>query len=472
MRWPSLLFTVLTVLTVHTVSGLRPPLTARRPACHAPCARARQALALADNASPPDSGPLASLGRATLRVRDFVDKRFFLVGVVGAVALAAVAPSVGRKGGILRPELTVAWGATCGIFLLAGLSLPTNQLRAAALQWREHTIIQSFNLVAIPLAMMGVCAALSPFGIFERSVLDGMLVMAALPTTVNMCVALTRSSNGNEALAIFNAVLGNVFGVVVTPLLLLALVGRTGAISISDTLRKLAAKVLLPLLAGQLCRRAFGPTLAAAPGSKKLISRTSESLLLLTVRAWPPRAHPTHPTPPIPVPMLAQRAQRGPARSRPCPLPPPSQLQLNLAPSLHHPTPPSPKPTHAAAQVYSTFCDTFLRGFGLPPLSLAALLLLVGSTHAAFLAAAWKLGGLLRLRAADRVAVLLSSTQKTLALGLPLLNLIFAGRPDLGLLCTPLLLQHPLQLIVGSVISPKLKSYIANHPDPEPAKDA
>ena len=340
-----------------------------------------------DPDAPVSRKPLAVLGKTFERVCGFVDRRYFLVGVVAAVGLAAIFPEFGRKGGILRPELTVAWGATvraqhcpnarlplttlslvtarsshsarihpdrlqCGIFLLAGLSLPTNQLAAAALQWKEHALIQSFNLGFMPLAMLGVCGLLGPTGLFERSLLDGMLVMSALPTTVNMCVALTRSSDGNEALSIFNAVLGNVLGVVLTPALLLLLVGRTGAISIvvrpallsasharpfapfapvasapprrctpsqahlplrrlraescprshslnlpstlsisrvmtrpspQATLQKLCTKVLVPLLIGQLLRRSFGPALAKAPGSKKLISRTSESLLLLTV---------------------------------------------------------------------------------------------------------------------------------------------------------------------------------------------
>ena len=80
----------------------------------------------------------------------------------------------------------------------------------------------------------------------------------------------------------------------------------------------------------------------------------------------------------------------------------------------------------------------------------------------AALASTWRLGGALRLEAAARVSLVYCSTHKTLALGLPLLNLVFAGRPDLGLLCTPLLLQHPLQLIIGSVLAPKLKKYVAD----------
>ena len=108
--------------------------------------------------------------------------------------------------------------------------------------------------------------------------------------------------------------------------------------------------------------------------------------------------------------------------------------------------------------VYSTFCDTFLRGFGIPATTLCGLLGLILAQHACHLVAAWQLGGALRLKAKQRITLTLTATQKTLALGLPLLRVVFAGRPDLGVLCTPLLIQHPLQLFVGSVLSPKLKA--------------
>ena len=39
-----------------------------------------------------------------------------------------------------------------------------------------------------------------------------------------------------------------------------------------------------------------------------------------------------------------------------------------------------------------------------------------------------------RLAAAQRITLVLCASQKTLALGLPLLKIIFANRPDLGLL--------------------------------------
>ena len=65
--------------------------------------------------------------------------------------------------------------------------------------------------------------------------------------------------------------------------------------------------------------------------------------------------------------------------------------------------------------------------------------------------------GAFALQSRDRIAFIMCSTHKTLALGLPLFKVIFAGRSDLAVLCTPLLLQHPLQLIIGSILAPRLK---------------
>lgn len=119
--------------------------------------------------------------------------------------------------------------------------------------------------------------------------------------------------------------------------------------------------------------------------------------------------------------------------------------------------------------VFTTFCDTFLQGTVLAPLEVVRLLLLVGATHAFFLAAAWLLSAAACGRAAmaERVAFLYCATQKTLALGLPLLRILFQGRADLAVLCTPLLLQHPLQLVVGSLLQPLLSKQVA-----EQGKDA
>ena len=86
-----------------------------------------------------------------------------------------------------------------------------------------------------------------------------------------------------EALAIFNAVLGNLLGVFLTPYLLLKFVGASDALSVLDTLQKLATKVLLPLFVGQVLRPPLLKQGVLSGGSKKLLSRTSETCLLVIV---------------------------------------------------------------------------------------------------------------------------------------------------------------------------------------------
>ena len=102
-----------------------------------------------------------------------------------SIALAAAFPSVGRKGGPLRPELTIAWGATSAIFWLAGLNLPTAELARAAMNVRVHALIQTFNLALMPLATIATCNALAATNALAPIFCQGLLVMNALPTTVN-----------------------------------------------------------------------------------------------------------------------------------------------------------------------------------------------------------------------------------------------------------------------------------------------
>jgi len=346
----------------------------------------RTALAVLRGGNQEPSGAPA-VSRARSALVGFLDRRYFLAGAAFAVMMAAVAPTIGCTGGPLRPELTVGWGATCGIFLLSGLTLPTSELAAAASRVRDHTAIQTFNLALLPLGMWLVTLLLG--GLVPGSLRDGLLAMAALPTTVNMCVAVTRSAGGNEALAIFNAVIGNVLGVLVTPPMLLLLLGANSHISLLDSMVKLTKKVIVPLLAGQLLRPAVAGLLQ---GRKKVLSRTSETLLL--------------------------------------------------------------------AIVYTTFCDTFLRGFGLPASTVALLGATLSAAHLACLGVAWRLAALLGLCARDRIAFAMCASHKTLALGLPLFKVIFHSRADLAVLCTPLLLQHPLQLLLGSVLAPRLKQIV------------
>ena len=49
---------------------------------------------------------------------------------------------------------------------------------------------------------------------------------------------------------------------------------------------------------------------------------------------------------------------------------------------------------------------------------------------------------------ADRIAAVFCGSKKTLASGVPMARLMFAGQPGLSLILLPIMIYHPLQLIV------------------------
>lgn len=63
------------------------------------------------------------------------------------------------------------------------------------------------------------------------------------------------------------------------------------------------------------------------------------------------------------------------------------------------------------------------------------------------------LARLLRLDRADRIAASFCAPQKTLASGVPLAKVIFGAHPGLGLILLPVMVYHPLQLLVCGVLA-------------------
>jgi sodium/bile acid cotransporter 7 len=100
--------------------------------------------------------------------------------------------------------------------------------------------------------------------------------------------------------------------------------------------------------------------------------------------------------------------------------------------------------------VYTSFCDSFKdgvwsgHGIGMLTLVLAAALLLftIAMTAMSFAADA---AGFSR---EDKIAAMFCGSKKTLASGVPMAKLIFASNPALGLILLPIMIYHPMQLVI------------------------
>ena len=64
---------------------------------------------------------------------------------------------------------------------------------------------------------------------------------------------------------------------------------------------------------------------------------------------------------------------------------------------------------------------------------------------------------------ADEIVAVICGSQKSLANGAPIANVLFSASPALGVILLPLMLYHPLQLIAGSALA---RRYAARAPGP------
>ena len=319
-------------------------------------------------------------------MRAFLYRHWFLLGLVLVVVLAALAPAIGSRGGPLHPEITVHL-AVAAAFLVSGMTLPLSHLKAEAGRGRLHLFVQAFSFLLVPatvwlfLPLIGWCGG-------SAALRQGFVVLACLPTTIASCVIFTRAAGGNEPGALCNSVLGNLLGLVVTPALLLLLLGTHGEAPITAVLGQLSLEVLLPLLLGQAAQVVAGRRAAAFH-----LLRPLPSLFLLYL-------------------------------------------------------------------IFCVFCTTFSspaqQGLGRD-----LLIALVGTCvlHVLLLVLCWWLSAWNRLgfTRGDRIAALFCATQKTLALGVPMLSILYGHDPQLAWLTLPLICYHPLQLVLDGVLATRLR---------------
>jgi len=348
-----------------------------------------------------DDGAPTNVGNKGSQIVQYANKNFFLMGMVVAVSMAKAFPALGKNGGILRPEVLIGNYGVAIIFLLSGFSLQTSDLAKALsdvkLNGLVNLLLFGFWPFCIGLPLRYVFTTVLP-NLIPSGLADGLLVMTTLPTTVNMCIMLTSTAGGNTASAICNAVMSNLAGIFLTPLLLLKFFGATIQLPFGKMVLKLCQKVLLPVTIGQLLRSSSRAKSFNKTHSKKF-KRLQETVLL--------------------------------------------------------------------GIVWNAFCNAFSDGLGIGLKHSLVLLALLPILHLAALATSFKIFSLkmFGFTKGETIAAMFCSSQKTLAFGLPLINTIFQGNPNLALYCAPLMFIHPLQMAIGSFLLPTVQKYIEHDND-------
>lgn len=173
--------------------------------------------------------------------------------MIGMVLLASFTPQWGKSGGVLHGDQVANIGIAI-VFFLNGLGLSTANLRQGASRWKVHVFVQLCTFVAFPLVWLLLRSVVSPW--MSTGLALGFCYLAALPSTVSSSVAMTAIARGNVPVAIFNATLSSLIGIVLTPLLISLMAGHAsgGALSFGDAVIGIAKQLLLPFVLGQLLR--------------------------------------------------------------------------------------------------------------------------------------------------------------------------------------------------------------------------
>lgn len=323
------------------------------------------------------------------KTKSFVSKNFFLIGMVFAVSFARLFPQLGKNGSALRPELFIGKYGVTVIFLLSGISLKLAELTNAAANLSLNGMIQLMTFGAWPfLVGLPLTKGIEAFfpALLPKPLLEGLLILTCLPTTINMCIILTSASGGNVATALCNTVISNLAGIFVTPFLLLRFFGKAIELPFLDLVTKLCSKVLLPVAVGQALRAT--PVNDFYSNHTKFFKRLQEMVLL--------------------------------------------------------------------GIVWNAFCNAFTRGLGLDLSHAVFLMILLPLLHFGSLLSLFSVfkSKLFNNTPGEAVAATFCGAHKTLAFGLPLINTIFEGNPNLASYCAPIMIMHPLQLVIGSLMVP------------------
>lgn len=204
----------------------------------------------------------------------------FTLLLLGAIVLASFLPVTGQAAQWLGVVGTVAVAL---LFFFHGAALSRQQIIDGATHWRLHILITLLTFVFFPLAVLPVNAlsGLAPDWMPQDLGL-GFLYLGVLPSAVSSSIAYTAMARGNVPAAICSAAASNVFGMMLTPFLLLALVSTSGSgdFQVAQALKDIVLQLLLPFATGHALRPWLGGLLAR---NEAFMARYDQSVIWIIV---------------------------------------------------------------------------------------------------------------------------------------------------------------------------------------------
>ncbi|OJT00391.1 bile acid:sodium symporter family protein [Marinobacter nauticus] len=204
----------------------------------------------------------------------------FTLLLLGAIVLASFLPVTGQAADMLATTGTIAVAL---LFFFHGAALSRQQIIDGTTHWRLHILITTLTFVFFPLAVLPIngLSNLVPEWM-PRDLGLGFLYLGVLPSAVSSSIAYTAMARGNVPAAICSAAASNVFGMMLTPFLLLLLVSTsgTGEFAVAEALKDIVLQLLMPFAVGHAFRPMLGGFLSR---NESLMARYDQCVIWIIV---------------------------------------------------------------------------------------------------------------------------------------------------------------------------------------------
>ena len=303
-------------------------------------------------------------------VRSRIDP--FLTAILATVGIAFLMPARGEAAS------TVGWATDAAIallFFMHGARLSPQAAFLGARHWRLHAVVFLSTFMLFPL--LAVTAHLLAPGLLPAPLWAGLILLSALPSTVQASIAFTSVAGGNVPAALCSASASNLLGIFLTPVIAGLLLTGHGADLSARSVFTLVLQLLLPFAAGQLLRPWIGDLVTRNARALKCVDYGS--ILLI---------------------------------------------------------------------VYSAFSHGVVNGIWhqVDALQLVVLALVDAALLAAVIVILTFASKWLGFSRADQITIVFCGSKKSLASGLPIATVLFAGH--VGLVILPVMVFHQIQLMV------------------------
>jgi sodium/bile acid cotransporter 7 len=308
--------------------------------------------------------------------------------LVSAIVLASIIPVRGEPAAALS---SIGAIAVALLFFLHGAALSGKEVIAGASHWKLHLLIVSMTFILFPVMVVPISLLAPAF--MPADLALGFLYLGVLPSAVSSSIAFTAMARGNVPAAVCSAAASNVFGMMLTPFLLVYLVSAsgTGDFAVAEALKEIVFQLLLPFAVGQALRPWLGGFMAR---HVNLSARYDQAVILLIV--------------------------------------------------------------------YSAFSESVVSGLwqNLPLSAVALTILLCVVLLFLGIVIAAVAGRIMGLSIADEAAAVFCGSKKSLASGLPMAKVLFAGHPGFGMIVLPIMCYNQIQIIVGALLAQRYRRRI------------